>query len=323
MGFLGDLGKELGKAALQGIAEGIEKSQQQKAAQERQAQMQNFAANEQAIQNAAEQGDLEAIQEMVIACYQQGDYQNAAYWGRKGAAVNDATCLYFMGEIAFAQEDYRAAENFWTRNANTNGDGLSATALGNLYLGADDLSSAEYYFDFALRRDNSNPEAALGLAICKSNDDNADINQIKQLLQIAARSEIYSTRNAANDLLKDIRQEEAENARQQQNSGCFITTAVCDSFGKPDDCEELTTFRKFRDGWLANQPDGKSLIAEYYSIAPRIVNKINLLADAAQIYKSIWQSYLEPCLNFIKRGDNIACKNKYIDMVRELKKTYA
>ena len=28
---------------------------------------------------------------------------------------------------------------------------------------------------------------------------------------------------------------------------CFITTAVCEEEGKPDDCEELTAFRAFRD----------------------------------------------------------------------------
>lgn len=104
--------------------------------------------------------------------------------------------------------------------------------------------------------------------------------------------------------------------------GCFITTAVCDSFGKADDCFELTTFRKFRDGWLTSQPDGKALIAEYYSIAPRIVDRINRLADSAQIYKSIWREYLEPCLTFIGRGDNQSCKRLYVDMVTSLKERF-
>ena len=37
---------------------------------------------------------------------------------------------------------------------------------------------------------------------------------------------------------------------------CFITTAVCEFQGKADDCYELTTFRKFRDDWLAKAPGG-------------------------------------------------------------------
>ena len=107
-----------------------------------------------------------------------------------------------------------------------------------------------------------------------------------------------------------------------KKSGCFITTAICENFGKPDDCYELTTFRNFRDTWLAAQPDGKSLIAEYYSIAPAIVKKINSLTDAANIYKNLWQKYLEPCLKFIERGDNQSCKRLYIEMVTSLKKNF-
>lgn len=127
------------------------------------------------------------------------------------------------------------------------------------------------------------------------------------------------------DMYYKLQQKAEENyskAKKFRGESCFVTTAVCDSFGKSDDCYELTTFRKFRDTWLKAQPDGKSLIAEYYSIAPRIVANINSLADSAQIYKTIWQKYLEPCLNFIRCGDNLACKNKYIEMIYELKKTY-
>ena len=38
-----------------------------------------------------------------------------------------------------------------------------------------------------------------------------------------------------------------------RRGGCYITTAVCEFYGKPDDCHELTQFRKFRDEWLAKQ----------------------------------------------------------------------
>ena len=317
MGFWG----ELGKAVVQGAIEGIEKGQQQRAAQERQDFIREFMAHEREIQAEGEKGDLDAIQMLTSVYYRQGDYRQAAYWGRKGASFDDALCLYMMGEIAFAQDDYQSAEKFWTRNVNVNGDELSATCLGNLYLNAEQYDHAEYFFDFALRRNNSNPEAAFGLAVCKMQDENTYLEDIEQLMQIAARSDIHSTRDAANQILQQIHEEQSKRA-QQQNSGCFITTAVCDSFGKPDDCYELATFRKFRDTWLAAQPDGKNLIAEYYTVAPRIVDGINRLSDSAQIYKDIWQKYLEPCLNFIRNSDNLACKDKYIEMVGDLKKKY-
>ena len=113
---------------------------------------------------------------------------------------------------------------------------------------------------------------------------------------------------------------EVQSWSQNNNDGfCFITTAVCQTFGKPDNCYELTMFRNFRDTWLIEQPDGKALIAEYYSIAPSIVTKIDSLADSAQIYRIIWKKYLMPCLNFIRNGDNLSCKNLYVKMVRDLK----
>lgn len=315
MGFLG----ELGKAALQGAIEGLEESQKKQAMRERQEFMREFMAHEREIQAAGEQGDLDAIQILTSNYYRQGEYQQAAYWGRKGASFDDAICLYLMGEIAYAQEDYQSAANFFERNVNVNGDNLSATALGNMYMQAENYSQAAYYFDFALRHNKSNAEAAFGLGVCKMETEDPYLEDIEELMQIAARSDNHSTRDAAQQILQQIRDEKTKRANQ---NNCFVTTAVCGSFGKPDDCYELTTFRKFRDGWLTAQPDGKNLIAEYYEIAPRIVANINRLANAAQIYKKIGQEYLVPCLNFIRSGDNLSCKNKYVEMVRELKKIY-
>ena len=108
----------------------------------------------------------------------------------------------------------------------------------------------------------------------------------------------------------------------ERPSLCFITTAVCDSFGKADDCYELTAFRNFRDKWLVNQTDGKNLIAEYYNIAPKIVDKINSLTNSAEVYKNIWNDYLSKCLNFIESGENSKCKKIYVDMVNTLKEKF-
>lgn len=316
MGVWGDLGMAL----LESAAKGIEKGQREREARERQEAMREFMANEREIQQAAEQGDIDCIQMLTTVYYRQGDYQKAAYWGRKGASFDDATCLYMMGEIAYAQNDYDSAANFFTRNVNVNGDTLSATALGNMYLQAENVGQAAYYFEFALRNDNSNAEAAFGLGVCKMQDSNTYLEDVEDLMRIAVRSDVHSTRDAAQQILQQIQEEKTKRANQ---NNCFVTTAVCGSFGKPDDCYELTTFRKFRDTWLALQPDGKSLIAEYYAIAPRIVANINRLVDAKEIYKNICQKYLAPCLSFIQKGDNLSCKNKYVEMVRELKKVYS
>ena len=103
---------------------------------------------------------------------------------------------------------------------------------------------------------------------------------------------------------------------------CFITTAVCQSRGLPDDCDERTAFRAFRDGYLRSCPDGAALIDEYYNIAPGIVTCINLCSDSAKQYDAIRTTYLDACYADILAGRNESCKARYTDMVRTLQKTY-
>lgn len=114
----------------------------------------------------------------------------------------------------------------------------------------------------------------------------------------------------------------ASHPHSQDNSGCFITTAVCQSFDKADDCYELTMFRYFRDNWLKNQPDGFSLIQKYYDIAPNIVNTINKKDNNSIIYRNIWNEYLVKCLNFIEKKQYNECKNLYKKMVYDLGKLF-
>lgn len=104
--------------------------------------------------------------------------------------------------------------------------------------------------------------------------------------------------------------------------GCYITTAVCQTLGRPDDCYELKVFREYRDNWLIKQPDGKNIIREYYSIAPRIVQTIDELKEAPDIYKEIWSSYLKKCLTMIEEHRLSDCKKLYTDMVNDLRLKY-
>lgn len=103
---------------------------------------------------------------------------------------------------------------------------------------------------------------------------------------------------------------------------CFITTAVCASEGKPDDCAELTAFRTFRDGYLSSCPDGKTLIDEYYDIAPAIVNAIDYCDRAEEVYSRLREVYLSRCYRDLLAGNNEDCKACYSEMVQELKQRY-
>lgn len=106
------------------------------------------------------------------------------------------------------------------------------------------------------------------------------------------------------------------------SDGCFVTSAVCRTFGKPDNCYELTMFRAFRDEWLIKQPDGLRLIEEYYQAAPAIVAEIDRRPDSETIYQSIWDTYLQPCLHYIETEQYSACKNTYADMINRLRLVY-
>ncbi|MCD7954378.1 MAG: hypothetical protein LUG93_01170 [Lachnospiraceae bacterium] len=103
---------------------------------------------------------------------------------------------------------------------------------------------------------------------------------------------------------------------------CYITTAVCRTFGKPDDCYELATLRDYRDTYLAESPGGAELILEYYDKAPSIVKHIDQQPDAESIYRSIWDEWLSPCISMIEDGRKEECREHYVDMVHTLQKEY-
>ena len=103
---------------------------------------------------------------------------------------------------------------------------------------------------------------------------------------------------------------------------CYITTAVCRSLGRPDDCYELNTLRDYRDSYLLSTDEGREIVQEYYNIAPTIVKRIDKKAEADEIYENIWKTYLSPCITMIENGENEKCRDLYSSMVRKLEARY-
>ena len=56
--------------------------------------------------------------------------------------------------------------------------------------------------------------------------------------------------------------------------GCFLTTAVVERRGEPDDGPTLTALRRFRDGYMTETAERRALVAAYYRTAPSIVAAI-------------------------------------------------
>ena len=107
-----------------------------------------------------------------------------------------------------------------------------------------------------------------------------------------------------------------------KNGLCYITTAVCRSQGRPDDCYELTLLRDYRDGYMMETESGSRIVKEYYNIAPTIVKRIDREQNSDEIYAQIWEHYLQPCVQLIEANRNEACKELYTDMVRRLEEKY-
>ncbi|MDR0920007.1 MAG: zinc-ribbon domain-containing protein [Oscillospiraceae bacterium] len=112
-------------------------------------------------------------------------------------------------------------------------------------------------------------------------------------------------------------------SKKKKSGGlCFVTTAVCEYFNKPDDCYELTTLRSFRDNWLIVQTKGDNLIKEYYDIAPKIVEILNLRSDKDIIYNNLWLNYISPCIKLIELTAYQSCRDLYVEMITNLKNSY-
>ena len=102
------------------------------------------------------------------------------------------------------------------------------------------------------------------------------------------------------------------------NDGCFITTAVCSSLNKPDDCDELMTMRWYRDKLKSEDPDMKELIKEYYRTAPDIVKKIDCEPDASNIYRGLWDNSISKIYRSLKQAEYRNATLRYIDMFEKL-----
>lgn len=77
--------------------------------------------------------------------------------------------------------------------------------------------------------------------------------------------------------------------------------------------------RDYRDGYLSALPEGDALIHTYYDVAPSIVKHINQRPDRKEIYRSIWDQYLSPCISMIESDQLPECKERYTQMVWDLK----
>lgn len=102
-----------------------------------------------------------------------------------------------------------------------------------------------------------------------------------------------------------------KNSGSGSSGGCYLTSACVEAKGLPDDCQELQTLRAFRDTYLAHQTGGQEEIAEYYRIAPAIVETINLLPNADEVWNTVYAELVQPCVERIHAGELEAAHRRY------------
>ena len=93
--------------------------------------------------------------------------------------------------------------------------------------------------------------------------------------------------------------------------GCYLTSACVAARGLPDQCEELQTLRFFRDEYLKRQPGGQAEVEQYYVMAPRIVAAINRNENATEVWNSLYEELVKPCVQMIHANQNEAAYRLY------------
>lgn len=103
---------------------------------------------------------------------------------------------------------------------------------------------------------------------------------------------------------------------------CYVTTAVCRSLNKPEDCYEIKLLKEYRDKYLILTENGEELVKRYYDIAPTIVKRIDKSDKPEEKYRYIWERYLKLCIAYIESGQRERCGKEYIKMIEELQEQY-
>jgi len=99
------------------------------------------------------------------------------------------------------------------------------------------------------------------------------------------------------------------------DSSCFLTTAIVDRRGEPDNGPTLTKLRNFRDTYMAAVP---SDVEEYYRVAPQIVASI-------PVDHKDWDwigSQIDKSVNFIDNNLLDDAYKTYKQMVKRLEKNW-
>lgn len=279
---------------------------------------QNYGEALKWLHKSAEQGF--AVAQFNLGCmYEEGlgvtqDYTEAVKWYRKAAeqgnaiAQNNLGIMYNEG-LGVAQDDAEAVK--WYRKAAKQGNATAQNNLGIMYDEgrgvAQDYTEAVKWYRKAAEQDYARAQYNLGEMYENGRGVKKDIQIAKQWYEKAAKQGDTDAKKKLEELAK---------------SGCFITTAVCSTLNKADDCDELKTMRWYRDKIQAENKEMALLIKEYYRVAPLVVKEIHSSSEERNVYKQLWRRNISSIYQNIKRKEYRKATLEYIDMLEGLCKQY-
>lgn len=144
-----------------------------------------------------------------------------------------------------------------------------------------------------------------------------------------SRNQTQQTQDVINLLASLASQSTQQQATSETNTksktksgifgGCFLTTVVVQGFGKADDCFELESLRRFRDGWLAKYHPEE--IDNYYLEAPAVVERLKQFSpeNFALVISHLYLHYILPVVYFIDAGNFELAYETYKSMVAKAK----
>ncbi len=130
----------------------------------------------------------------------------------------------------------------------------------------------------------------------------------------------------------DLAKECINESRRYKGMGCHIVTAIIEILShdvmvnggenKVSKLKELNeclrTFQVFRGAVMGSDPVYRDSIMKYDIVAPLIASKIRELPNCVDFARSLYASYILPCVQAIKIGDIDSVVSIYGDMMNGL-----
>ena len=111
-------------------------------------------------------------------------------------------------------------------------------------------------------------------------------------------------------------------SKGKNNSGCYITTMLCDILKLSDSNYYLNTLRNFRDNYLAQDSKNKELLVEYDIVGPQICRYLLVDRQNKLIAAKMFFNYIKPVVSLINDKMYIDAINRYKMMIEALKCLY-